>query len=123
MDVAIVRGDLGDDHSNCIVRSISLNNNRIVRVEMCQYGCLSEGCFEHVEHPGVVGTPGEWGVLAGEANQGDDNVGEPHNESVIKVGKTQECLDCLEVSRGWPEPNCISLGRIHRDASGGDHKA
>src|SRR5882724_3069873 len=34
VDVAIVGRDLGDDRSDCIVRSISLNNNRIVRVEM-----------------------------------------------------------------------------------------
>jgi len=36
VDVAIVRGDLGDDRSNRVVRSISFNNNRIVRVEICQ---------------------------------------------------------------------------------------
>ena len=77
MDVAIIGGDLGDDFSNCIVRSISLNNNRIVRVEMRQDGGLCEGCFEGFKCLGVVGAPDEWGVLAGEMNQGYDNVGEP----------------------------------------------
>jgi len=38
VDVAIVRGDLGDDCCNHIVRSIGFNNNRIIRVEMCQDG-------------------------------------------------------------------------------------
>jgi len=33
------------------------------------------------------GAPGERGVLVGEANQGDDNVGEPHDESAIKVSE------------------------------------
>src|SRR5882724_8890347 len=40
VDVAIVGGDLGDYHSDRIFRSVSLNNNRIVRVEMCQDGGL-----------------------------------------------------------------------------------
>jgi len=66
---------------------------------MHQNGGLCESCFEGFKHLGVVGAPDEWGVLVVEMNQGYDNVGEPHNESAIKVGKTQESLDCLEVSR------------------------
>jgi len=46
VDVAIVGGDLGDDHGDRIVRSVSLNNNRIVRVEMCQDGGLGEGSLD-----------------------------------------------------------------------------
>src|SRR5882724_5319627 len=94
VDVAIIRGDLGDDSSDRIVRSVSFNNNRIVRVEMCQDGGLGEGGLEGFECLGVVGAPSERGVLAGEANQGNDNVGEPDNESTIEVGEPQECLDC-----------------------------
>src|SRR5882724_4410223 len=109
VDVAIVRGDLGDDHSNCIVRSISLNNNRIVRVEMCQDGGLGEGSLEGFEHLSVVGAPSEWGELVGEANQGNNDVGEPDNESTIEVGEPQECLDCLEINQGWPDADSISL--------------
>ena len=60
VDVTIVGGNLGDDRSDRIVRSASLNNNRIVRVEMCQDGGLSESCLEGFEHLGVVGAPGEW---------------------------------------------------------------
>jgi len=56
-------------------------------------------------------------------NQGDDNVGEPHNESAIKVGKPQECLDCLEVSWSWPDADSIGLGHVHGDASGSDHES
>ena len=53
--------------------------SRIIRVEMSQDGCLGEGVFEGLEHLGVVGAPGERGVLACEANQGDDNVRKPHS--------------------------------------------
>ena len=61
VDVAIIRGDLGDDCCNHIVRSISFNNNRVVRVKMCQVGCLGEGSLEGLECCGVVRAPGEWG--------------------------------------------------------------
>ena len=40
----------------------------------------------------------------------------------MKVGETQECLDCLEVSRGQPDTDHIGLGSVHGNASGGDHK-
>jgi len=71
----------------------------------------------------MVGALGEQGVLVCEANQGDDNVREPHNELAIKVGETQEHLDCLEVSWGWPDTDHVSFGCVHGDSSGGDHKA
>src|SRR5882724_10228173 len=87
VDVAIVGGDLGDDHSNCIVRRVSLNHNGVVRVEMHQDGGLCEGRFEGFKRLGVVRAPDERGILSGEANQGDDNVGEPHYESAIKVSE------------------------------------
>ena len=97
VDVAIIRGDLGDDRCDSIVRSVSFNNNWVIGVEVRQDGCLGKGCLERFERLGVIGAPGKWGVLAGEANQGDDDVGEPHNESSIEVGKAQECLHCFEI--------------------------
>ena len=41
---------------------------------------------------------------------------------MIEVGEPQESLDCLEVSRGQPDADSISLGGVHGDASGSDHK-
>ena len=38
VDVAIVGGDLRDDHSDRIVRSISFNNNGIIRLECAKMG-------------------------------------------------------------------------------------
>ena len=70
----------------------------------------------------MVGAPGEWGVFVHEVNQGDNDVGEPHNELAIEVSETSECLDCLEVCQGWPYTDCIGLGYVHGDASGGDHE-
>src|SRR5882724_1060800 len=87
VDVAIVGGDLGDDRSDCIVRSVSFNDNGIIRVEMRQDGCLCKGCFEGFEHLDVIGAPSEWSVLAGETNERYDDVREPHDESAIEVGK------------------------------------
>ena len=47
---------------------------------------------------------------------------EPNNELAVEVGEAQECLDCLEVSWCWPDADSISLGSVHGDASGSDHK-
>ena len=77
---------------------------------MHQDGGLGEGHLEGFECLSVVGAPSKRGVLTGEANQGNDNVGEPNNESAIEVGEPQECLDCLEVSWGQPDADCISFG-------------
>jgi len=60
----------------CIVRSISLNNNRIVRVEMCQDGGLGEGSLEGSNTSVVVG-PQVMGELVGEANQRNNDVANP----------------------------------------------
>ena len=38
MDVAIIRGDLGHDCGDHIVRSISFNHNGIIRVECARMG-------------------------------------------------------------------------------------
>src|SRR5882724_3588859 len=87
LHAAGVECDLVDDRRNCIVRRVSLNHNGVVRVEMRQDGGLCEGRFEGFKRLGVVGAPDERGILSGEANQGDDNVGEPHDESAIKVSE------------------------------------
>src|SRR5882672_1365533 len=87
VNVTILGRDLGDDCCNRIIGSVSFNNNWIIRVEMCQDGCRGEGVFEGFERLHMIGTPGERGVLAGETNEGDDDVGEPNNESAIEVGE------------------------------------
>ena len=85
VNVTVIGVDLADDCCNRIVRSVSLNDNRIIRVEMHQDGCLGEGVFEGLECLGVVRAPCEWGVLVCEVNQVDENVGEHHNESEVDV--------------------------------------
>jgi len=90
---------------------------------MHQGGCLGEDCFKGFECLGLVRAPDEWGVLVGEVNQGDNDVGEPNNESAIEVSETQEHLDCVEVRQGQPDADSIGLGSVHGDSSGGDHEA
>jgi len=36
----------------------------------------------------------------------------PNNELVIEVGKSQERLDCLEVSRVRPDADCVGFGHV-----------
>ena len=55
MDVTIVGGDLGDDHGDHIVRSVSFNNNGIIRVKMRQDGGLGEGSLEGFKRLGGSG--------------------------------------------------------------------
>jgi len=61
-------GDLGDDHSDCIIRSVSFNNNGFIRVEMRQDGCLSKGCLSVFEQLVWLGAQVNRVSLPGEVN-------------------------------------------------------
>src|SRR5882724_10382107 len=90
---------------------------------MSQDGGLGEGRLQGSECLSMVRAPSKQGVFAGEANQGNDDVGEPDNESAIEIGESQEHLDCLKISRGQPGADSVGLGGVHGDASGSNHKA
>jgi len=69
------------------------------------------------------GAPDSTGILSGEANQGDDNVGEPHDEiGDKKLAKPKNCLDYLEIGRRG-QMLTASVWLCHRDASRGNHEA
>jgi len=77
VDVAIVGGDLGDDHSDHIVRSVSFNDNEIIRLKCTKMGAWVKAVLRVFKHHGVIGAPGEQGVLAGETNERYNNVRKP----------------------------------------------
>jgi len=45
----------------------------------------------------------------GEANQGNDDVGEPNNESVIEVGEPKKAWTALRLVWGWPDLTAFGL--------------
>jgi len=55
VDVTVIRGDLGDDRGDCIIRSVSFNNNGLSGVEMRQDRGLGKGLFDCAECCGVSG--------------------------------------------------------------------
>jgi len=89
---------------------------------MCQDGCLGKGCFEGFKHLGVIGAPGKLGVLAGEMNERYNDVREPHNESVIEVGKPKNAWTALRFI-GVGQMLTVSVLLCPWRCSGGDHEA
>ena len=80
----------GDDGSESIVRSVSLNDNRNVwdPLGQCQSG--GEGLLEGVEGFLALFGPDPRSDLAGEASEGDHDIGVERNEAMIKIGKSQK---------------------------------
>ena len=89
VDVAIIGEDLGDDCCNHIIRSISFNNNRIIRVEMCQDGCLaSVKAFLKISNALVWSGPHENRVsFQVRQIRGMTMSVKPNNELEVEVGK------------------------------------
>jgi len=82
----------------------------LIRVKMCQDGGLGEGSLEVSNASVWSGAPSEQGVLVGEVNQGNDDVGEPNNESVIEVGNPKNAWTALRLVRVGQDADCVGFG-------------
>ena len=80
----------GDDGSESIVRSVSLNDNRNVRDPLGQRRSRGEGLLEGVEGFLALFGPDPRSGLTSEAGEGDRNIGVERNEATIKISKSQE---------------------------------
>ena len=80
----------GDDGSESVVGGVRLNDNRNVwdPLGQCQSG--GEGLLEGVEGFLALFGPDPRSDLAGEASEGDHDIGVERNEAMIKIGKSQK---------------------------------
>jgi len=72
--------------------------------------------FLRVSNALVWSGPRERSVLAHETNQGDDNVGEPHNELVIEVGGSKNAWTALRLVGVGQMLTVPVLVGVHGDA-------
>jgi len=77
VDVTVIRGDLGDDRGDCIIRSVSFNNMGLSGLKCAKIGAWVKASLI-VLNAVVWSGPQTNGVsLRVRPNQGDDDVGEP----------------------------------------------
>jgi len=115
-------GNLGDDCSDRIVRSVSLNNNQFVRVEMRQNGGLCEGCFEGFKHLVWLGPQMNGVSLRVRRIRGMTMSENPTMNWREKLAKPKKAWTALRLVGVGQNTDHVGLGSVHRDARGGNHK-
>src|SRR6266581_3588053 len=96
MDLAIFTLN-GEDSGYHIIGCISLHDKWSIRDPMCQDGGGREGIFEKTESGTTVVRENPRGPFAGEACQGDHNVGILVDETPVEVCEAKERLDILDL--------------------------
>ncbi len=114
---------LGEYTGGDVVGGVSFQNNFFVRVEMGQNGGGSKRVFQELKGLFAVVIPEEFMVLPSEGDYGCYDFAVSLNKSSIKVCKTQEGVDVMEVFWGAPFCDGLDLLRIHGDAILGDNQA
>ena len=100
-DLSIGAGDR-QDTSDSVVRGVHFHNDRGVWNKVSEYRHGSEGVLESIESALTVLRENPRGILPGEPGKRDHNVKVVENEPVIEVGKSQEGLDVLYLTRFRP---------------------
>ena len=107
------------DSSESIVRGISLDDDRTIRLPVEQDRSGSEGLLQVLEGGASLIGEEERGTLTGEAGQRNDDVGVVVDEATIEVSEAQERLNVLHVARFRPVLNDFDLSRRHRQTTRG----
>ncbi|KAG6879020.1 hypothetical protein C0992_005847, partial [Termitomyces sp. T32_za158] len=98
----IVRVHLQEYTSDGVVRGIAFKHNGEFWVEMLEDRSSGEGLLEELKDTLALTVPAPQGLFPGEVVQGFCNAGVVINESLVKVGKTQEGLDFLDILKTRP---------------------
>ena len=77
-----------------------------------------EGFLKGVKSILAFLSPGPLNILAGQAGEGNSDVGVSRDETMIEVGKTKEGLDVLNLTRLQPFLDSLDFVTGHSQASG-----
>src|SRR6266700_3400545 len=92
----------GENPGYCVIGCISLHYKRSVGDPMHQDGGRHEGIFEKMESGTTVIGENPRGPFAGEAHQGDHNVGVFVDETPVEVCEAKERLNVLDLTGFGP---------------------
>ena len=87
---------------------------------MCQD---REGELECVECLRVRWSPRKLGVLSGEMSERSNGFQEVDDKATVKVGKSDERLDLLDIGRSRPPTNGFGFSWVHCDSLWRHHKS
>jgi len=108
------------DASNSVVGGVSFHNDRGIQDEVGEDGHSSEGMLESVERVSTVLREIPRSILPGEPGEGNHNIGVVEYEPVVEVGKAQEGLDVLHLSRFRPVGDGLDLVQRHSQTIRGE---
>ena len=111
-----VRHGVGDNCCYCIVRGIRFDDPRKSRIEVGEDGSLSKLFFKCVEGSHAIIREVPRDVLLGEASERNADIGIAVDEATIEVGKAEEGLDVLDITRDGPVEDPLDLLGVHANA-------
>jgi len=101
------------DTSNSVVGGISFHDDRGIQNKVGEYGCGGEGMLEGIKETLTVLGEVPRSILPCELGEGNHNVGVIEYEPAVEVGKAQEGLDVLYLSRFRPIGDGLDLVQRH----------
>src|SRR5271154_1474895 len=116
MELASAGIHLREDASDGVFRAVGFYNNRVIRIKVSENRSGSESGLERVERCLAAVGPYEPGVLARKIVERSTDLRIIIDETSIKISKSEEGLDFLDVRRLRPSENNVNLGRIHLDS-------
>jgi hypothetical protein len=114
---------LGEYTGRDVIGGVGFHDDFLVRVEIGQDGSRSKRVFQELKSLFAAITPEEFMVLPSKGDYGCHDVAVSLNKSSIKVCKTQESADVVEVFWGAPFCYGFDLLRVHGDTVLGDDQA
>jgi hypothetical protein len=105
-----------DNGSDCVIRSVGLDDYGLSRNEVGKNGCFRKLLLQPVEGLGLDGAEMPWNVLPSESGKGLDNSRVVMNKATIEITKTQKGLNVLDLSGCGPCGDGLYFTRIHFEA-------
>ena len=104
------------NHSpNSKLRHVSFEAEFMVLVGVLQYGCSSESSLQGVKRSFLLVTKVKYNVFASQIHHGTTNNSIVLNKASIKVAKSEEGSDLLNICQLRSLQNSINLFRVHLD--------
>ena len=111
----------GENGGEGVVRSIRFHNERSIGTPLGENRSGGESFLKGVKSVLAFLSPSPLDILAGQAGEGNGDVGVSRDETTIEVGKTEEGLDVLDFPRSWPVQDNLDFVFRHTESVRGEN--